>query len=307
MPAALLPTGEQFVLRSGSAEATVVEVGGGLRTYRSGDRDVVDGYADDEMAPNGRGQVLAPWPNRLADGSWTWAGEELRTPVTEPEHGTAIHGLVRYAAWRPIARAADAVELEHVLHPQPGYPFTLRLRVRYDLGAAGLRVSTTATNDGARPLPYGEGHHPYLATGAGLRVDDCTLTAPGAVRLRTDSRGLPTGREPVAGTPFDLRGGRRIGDLVLDSCFTDLARDADGLARVRFTRPDGSGAEVWLDGGYRYLQLFTGDVVPEPRRRHGLAVEPMTCPPDALRTGEAVRRLAPGESTTATWGIRPLD
>ncbi|MGY2129756.1 aldose 1-epimerase family protein [Blastococcus sp. SYSU DS0617] len=302
----LPPTGEQFVLRSGSAEATVVEVGGGLRTYRCGGRDVVDGYAVGEMAANARGHVLAPWPNRLADGCWSWEGEEHRTPVTEPERGTAIHGLVRFVAWRPLARARDAVELEHVLHPQPGYPFTLRLRVRYELGAGGLRVSTTATNAGDRPLPYGEGHHPYLAAGAGLRVDDCTLTAPGAVRLRTDDRGLPTGSEPVRGTPFDLRGGRRLGNLVVDSCFTGLARTPDGLARVRFTGPDGTGAEVWLDEGYPYLQLFTGDVVPEPRRRQGLAVEPMTCPPDALRTGEGVRRLGPGESTTSTWGIRPL-
>ncbi|NEK56801.1 aldose 1-epimerase family protein [Geodermatophilus sabuli] len=300
------PTGEQFVLRSGDAEVTVVEVGGGLRTYRCGDREVLDGYDAGEAATDGRGQVLAPWPNRLRDGAYSWDGGQHRTPVTEPERGTALHGLVRSVAWSATGRAADRVVLSCVLHPQPGYPFTLRLQVAYELSAAGLRVTTTATNDGDRPLPYGEGHHPYLAAGPGLRVDDCTLVAPGAVRLETDDRGIPTGAVPVADTAYDLRTGRPVGDLVLDSCSTDLDRDADGLAWVRLTAPDGRGAAVWMDAGYRYLQLFTGDVLPAPRRRRGLAVEPMTCPPNALQTGEGVVRLAPGESTTAAWGIRPL-
>ncbi len=301
------PTGEQHVLRSGDAEAVVVEVGGGLRTYRAGGRDVVDGYDAGEMAPDVRGAVLAPWPNRLRDGAWSWDGEPHRTPVTEPERGTAVHGLVRHVAWRLLARAEDAVVLEHLLHPQPGYPFCLRLRVGYELSGDGLRVTTTATDEGPTDLPYGEGHHPYLAAGPGLRVDDCTLTVPAATRLLTDERLLPVGAEPVEGTPFDLRTGRRIGDLVVDDCFTDLARDADGTAEVRLLRPDGSGAVVWMDASYDHLQVFTGDVVDLPdRRRRGLAVEPMTCPPDALRTGTGVRRLAPGESTTGSWGIRPF-
>ncbi|MGY1606793.1 MULTISPECIES: aldose 1-epimerase family protein [unclassified Geodermatophilus] len=303
----VLPTGEQHVLRSGDAEAVVVEVGGGLRTYTAGGRDVVDGYGAGEMALDVRGNVLAPWPNRLRDGVWHWDGQELRTPVTEPERGTAIHGLVRFAAWRLLARSDDSVVLEHLLHPQTGYPFALRLRVGYELSAEGLRVTTTATNEGETDLPYGEGHHPYLAAPAGLRVDDCTLVLPAATRLTTDDRLLPTGTEPVEGTPFDLRAGRRIGDLRVDDCFTDLARDADGNIEVRFTGPDGRGAALWADASYTHLQVFTGDAVEPPsRRRRGLAVEPMTCPPDALRSGVGVRRLAPGESTTGTWGIRPL-
>jgi aldose 1-epimerase len=298
------PTGEQFVLRAGDAEVTAVEVGGGLRTYRVGDRDVVDGYGVDEMAPYARGHVLAPWPNRLRDGRYTWDGEEHRTPVTEPERGTAIHGLVQFVSWRAVERTGDRVVLEHLLHPRPGYPFTLRLQAAYELSADGLRVTTTATNEGSAALPYGEGHHPYVLTGA--RLDDCTLVAPAATRLETDERAIPTGAVPVVGTPYDLRDGSRIGDLVVDACFTDLDRGADGLAEVRLLGPDGRGVAVWMDAAYGYLQLFTGDVVPEPRRRRGLAVEPMTCPPNAFRTGEAVLRLEPGESTTGTWGIRPL-
>ncbi|MGY1652583.1 aldose 1-epimerase family protein [Geodermatophilus sp. SYSU D01119] len=302
----VLPSGEQHVLRSGDAEAVVVEVGGGLRTYTAAGRSVLDGYSEREVAPDVRGHVLAPWPNRLRDGVYTWDGAEHVTPVTERALGTAIHGLVRFVAWRVLARSADSVVLEHLLHPQPGYPFALRLQVGYELSADGLRVTTTATNEGDADAPYGEGHHPYLAAPAGLRVDDCTLVLPAATRVLTDDRLLPVGTESVHETPFDLRAGRVLGGLRIDDCFTDLAREADGTAEVRFTGPDGHGAAVWMDASYTHVQVFTGDVVePASRRRYGLAVEPMTCAPDALRTG-GVRRLAPGESVTGTWGIRPL-
>ncbi|MFQ1002316.1 aldose 1-epimerase family protein [Modestobacter sp. SSW1-42] len=302
----LLPTGEQYTLRAAGAEAVITEVGGGLRSYRAGGRDLVDGFGEHEMAPNARGHVLAPWPNRLRDGRFVWDGEEHETPISESETGNAIHGLVRFVAWEVVDRTSDRVELEHLLHPQPGYPWSLRLRIAYELSAAGLRVQTTATNEGDRALPYGEGHHPYLAAGAGLHVDDCTLVAPGRTRLETDERAIPTGAVDVAGTRYDLRAGEKVGDLLIDHAFTDLERDGDGLAWVRLTAPDGRGVAVWMDSAYGYLQLFTGDVVPEPRRREGLAVEPMTCPPNALATGEAVLRLEPGESTTAAWGIAPL-
>ncbi|MGY2081008.1 aldose 1-epimerase family protein [Modestobacter sp. SYSU DS0657] len=302
----VLPTGQQYLLSCAGAEATVVEVGGGLRTYRSGGRDVVDGFAEHELAEYGRGHVLAPWPNRLRDGRYTWDGQEQQLPLTEPEVANAIHGLVRFVSWSVVERASDAITLEHLLHPQPGYPFALRLRVGYELSPGGLTVTTTATNEGDTALPYGEGHHPYLAAGPGLRVDDCTVVAPGATRLETDERGIPTGSAPVEGTEYDLRAGRLIGDLRIDHAFTDLERGPGGLAEVRLTGPDGRGAAVWMDGSYDHVQVFTGDVVPGPRRRGGLAVEPMTCPPNALQSGEGVRRLEPGEATTGRWGIRPI-
>jgi aldose 1-epimerase len=301
----VLPTGDQYVLRSAGAEAVVVEVGGGLRTYRVDGRNLLDGYGEREMADGARGQVLAPWPNRLRDGRYRWDGAEHETPLSEPETHNAIHGLVRFLPWQVIDRTSETVRLELLLHPQPGYPWLLRLQADYALTPDGLLVRTTATNEGDVALPYGEGHHPYLTAGAGLHVDDCTLVAPGATRLETDERALPTGVVPVEGTPYDLRHGRVLGELVIDHCFTDLARDDDGLARVRLTGPDGRGAEVWLDGSYSHLQLFTGDGLPE-RRREGLAVEPMTCPPNAFATGESVIRLEPGESTSGTWGIAPI-
>jgi aldose 1-epimerase len=301
--ARVAPTGEQVELVHGDQRAVVVEVGGGLRAYAAGQRELLDGYDVDAMSTSGRGQLLIPWPNRLQDGRYEFDGRRHQLALSEPEHGNAIHGLVRWTRWFVREREADRVLLEHVLHPQPGYPFSLALEVEYALAADGLSVRTTATNIGVDACPYGAGVHPYLTVGT-ASVDAAILTSPGATVIRSDDRGLPVGTDPVERTPFDFRRARAIAATTLDHAFTDLERGDDGLARVELRHPDGSGVVLWVDEGYRYLMLFTGDPLPDVGRR-SLAVEPMTCPPNAFRTGESLVRLEPGETHTARWGLTP--
>lgn len=300
------PSGEQFTLRHGEQDVTVVEVGGGVRAFQDGDRRVLEPYAEDAICDGARGQVLAPWPNRLADGQYSFDGVAHQVALTEPASHNAIHGLVRWQPWRAEALEENRVSLTCTLFPTPGYPFMLGMRVDYRLDDAGLTVVTTATNHGRGALPYGSGQHPYLSTGGGL-VDDCTVRLPAEMRIVTDpERQLPTGLAPVAGTPFDFREARRLGELRVDHAFTDLARDPSGVARVHLTGPDGRTVEFWAGSGYPLIQLYTADTLAPTRRRRSLACEPMTCPPNALATGDGVIRLQPGESTSATWGVRLL-
>jgi aldose 1-epimerase len=281
-----------------------VEVGGGLRSYSAAGRDLLDGYAADEPSSSGRGQVLIPWPNRLENGSYEFEGRRHQLPLTEPEQRNAIHGLIRWTAWTVREREPSRVLLEHVLHPQPGYPFALALSIEYALTPSGLRIRTTATNVGAEACPYGCGAHPYLTVGTAT-VDSVILRAPGRTVLLSDDRGLPVRSVPVEEADLNFRRARQIGSKTLDHAFTDLERDEDGLARVELRDPDtGSGLTLWVDEGYDYLMLFTGDPLPDVARR-SLAVEPMTCPPNALRSGESVIRLEPGASWTGAWGIEP--
>jgi aldose 1-epimerase len=298
------PSGEQVEISFEDQRAVVVEVGGGLRSYSAGGRDLLDGYGVDEQSASGRGQVLVPWPNRLQDGSYEFDGRSHQLPLTEPEHANAIHGLVRWTAWRIGEREDHRVVMEYVIHPQPGYPFTLGLAIEYALSKGGLSVRTTARNLGSDACPYGCGQHPYLTLGTPT-VDTVELQAPGQQVLISDERDLPTGSKSVEGTEYDFRAARAIGTTTLDNAFTDLARDDDGRARVRLRDPDGGAAvTLWVDESYRYLMLFTGDTRPDVNRR-SLAVEPMTCPPNAFRTGDSLIRLEPGGSTTSTWGITP--
>lgn len=304
----VLPSGFQVELRQGDQRLTVVEVGAGIRSYQVGDWQIFDGYAEQEMCTAARGQPLIPWPNRLRDGEYTFNGTRHQLALTEPERHNAIHGLVRWANWS-LADFDDAhAVLDVLLHHHPGYPFSLHLGIEYALEkeAAGFTVTTTATNVGEQPCPYGAGAHPYLTVAPGV-VDDNILSAPGRRRFVSDGQAIPVACEGVAGSPYDFTQPRRIGETQLDTSFTDLDRDADGLARVRLESPDGSrSATLWMDATYRYVMLFTGDSLPHPeRRRRSLGVEPMTCAPNAFQTGDGLIVLQPGQQVTSRWGVTP--
>lgn len=301
---AITPSGEQFEIRHGDQHATIVEVGGGIREYSAGKHAVLDPYPRGEMSDGAHGAPLIPWPNRLADGRYSFDGVEYQLALTEPERHNAIHGLLRWRNWQAIERSADWVTVATRLHPLPGWPFPLEVHITYALSEAGMAVTTRATNLGDRPCPFGAGQHPYLSAGK-ARVDDCTVELRGATRIVTDAeRQLPTGSEPVAGSQFDFSRARPIGELEVDHAFTDLERDAEGLAWVRLGRPDGVAVELWADRSYSVIQLYTGDTLAPERRRRALAAEPMTCPPNALQTGDGVIRLGPGESHVSRWGVR---
>lgn len=305
-PSQVAASGEQIELRHGDQRAVVVEVGGGLRAYSAGDRDLLDGYAEDRMCPSARGEMLIPWPNRLRDGEYEFGGERLQLALSEPAQHNAIHGLVRWANWIPAQRDQDRVTMEHVLHPQDGYPFGLALAIEYRLDAGGLTVQTTATNVGAADCPYGAGAHPYLTAGTET-IDDCTLKSPGAAWMRTDDQAIPTATEAVEATEYDFRSAKRLGSTRLDTGYSELERDPDGRARVILQASDGDArVTLWMDERYPYLMLFTGDSLPDrARRRRGLGVEPMTCAPNAYQTGAGLQTLQPGESFTSAWGIEP--
>lgn len=297
------PSGEQIEIRHADQRAWVVEVGGSLRAYQAGDHDMLDGYTADERCTGARGQSLMPWPNRLRDGRYRFADEEHQLPLTEPDKFNAIHGLTRWANWTADDRGADHVTMRHRLHPQPGYPFALELAITYALAEDGLSVRTSATNIGSVPCPYVAGAHPYLTVGTPT-VDSVVLRAPGRKWLPADGRGIPTGAETVIDTEYDFQAPRVIRATRLDTAYTDLARDEDGLARVQLVAPDTRTAILWLDEKYPYLMLFTGDSLPDPtRRRRGLGIEPMTCAPNALQTGHGLVTLQPGQTWTTRWGI----
>jgi aldose 1-epimerase len=298
------PSGEQLELRSGGQCLVVVSGGGGIRRYSLDGRDLLDGYARHEVCAGARGQLLSPWPNRVRDGRYEFGGDVRQLALTEPAAGNAIHGLSRWHSWTVEERDGQRVVLGLQLIPQMGYPHLLQLRAEYTLDDDGVGVTLTATNRGAAPAPYGIGAHPYLRASAGL-IDSCTLQIPAATRLVSDDRHIPVERSPVAGTEFDYREPRLIGSTRLDSAFCDLARDPDGIARVVFAAPDeGLALTLWMDRAHEYVMAFTGDTLAD-RPRQGLAIEPMSCPPNALASGDHLIVLHPGESHAASWGITP--
>lgn len=307
----LPPSGDQFEIAAGGYRAVVTESGAALRLLTYGGRALVDGFEENETSSGGRGQLLAPWPNRVRDGRYSFGGTEHQLALTEPKRNNASHGLARWAAWTVQEHTAHSVALSYRLMAQTGYPWTLDLSVVYDLSADGLTVTQTATNTTDTPAPYSSGAHPYLALGPGP-VDSLELTMPAATRLLTDpERLLPTGREAVDGTPYDFRVARPLRSVALNDSFTDLARDDRGVATTVLRDPaSGLGVVLWVDEHHPWLLLYTADDVARTGRR-SIAVEPMTAPPDAFRSGEDLVVLGPAggldDELSATWGIRAVD
>jgi aldose 1-epimerase len=299
-----LPSGDQFTISAGEYRATVVELGGGLRTLERAGLPLLDGYAAHEACEGGRGQLLIPWPNRIDEGRYRFADVEQQLALTEPERSCAIHGLLRWSSWRAAEHGDAEVRMTTRLYPQPGWPHVLDVAAHYALDADdGLVVTLTATNAGPTAAPYGNGAHPYLTLGA-ASIDAYEVQLPAAVRIVADERGIPVGREAVDGTVYDFQRLRELAGVQLDDAFTALERDADERAWVRLVGPSGERLSLWTGPDYAYLQVFTGDSLDRPeKRRTGLAVEPMTCPPDAFRSGECLLVLDPEQSVSTAWGI----
>ena len=286
------------VLAAGDARLAVDLRGGGLRRLVVDDWDVLDGYPAGAVPAGWRGAVLVPWPNRVRDGRWSWHDRELQLDVHSVDQPNAMHGLVAWQPWQVLERGQTSTTVGTTLEPHPGYPFRLAVAVDYELGPDRLAVTVRVRNVGTAEAPVGVGMHPSLHVGANEDggIGGAELTVPARTALETEG-GLPTGgRQRFHG---DVG---RIGHRALDTPLTDLERDADGWARLRVRGPLGE-LELAADESWPWLQVYTGDTMPEGQRRRSLAVEPMTCPPNALADGADLLVLEPGGEWSGTWTL----
>jgi aldose 1-epimerase len=300
MPQDVWPPTEphEIVLAAGEARLAVDLRGGGLRRLVVRDWDVLDGYPAGAVAPGWRGAVLVPWPNRVRDGRWTWRDHELQLDVHSPDQPHAMHGLVAWQPWVLLDQDDGRASVGTTLEPHPGYPFRLAAAVDYALTPDRLSVTVRVRNIGNTAAPVGVGMHPYLHVGANEDggIGGADLTVPARTALETEG-GLPTG----ARHRFHGDVGR-IGSRAFDTPLTDLERDDDGWARLRLRGPLGE-LELAADESWPWLQIYTGDGMPEGQRRRSLAVEPMTCPPDALADAADLLVLEPGTDWSGTWTL----
>ncbi len=291
------PTGAQFELRRGRQRLVVTEIGAGVRSWTVGGHELLATFEPGEYDATFAGRVLAPWPNRVRDGRYEFDGAEHRLELSEPERGNALHGLVLQSRWRGVRTSPRRVALSYALEPAPGYPFELALGVSYELASGGVVMTVQATNVGARRAPFGAGFHPYLTPGV-TAVDDIVLELPAGTRVPVDEQRLvPSGpATPVDGSELDFREPRRLGALRVDACFGELGRSPAGVARVRLGSKSGPGQlTIWMDERFRFVQVFTADAA--------VALEPMTCAPDAFNSGDGLVVLEPGASFTGRCGL----
>lgn len=306
-------SGEQFGLTRGPARAVIGQVAAVLREFSVDGTHYTETWPDEQLPPMGCGIVLAPWPNRTEDGQWTAPdGSAQQLDITEVSRNTAIHGLLRNTVYRVVEQTPESVTLHAEVVPQHGWPFNLDTFVRYELADAGLLVTHTVTNRGAEPAVFGVGAHPYLRVGD-TPVEQLTLLVTGATRAVTDKRFLPTGFEPVGNQGADLRDGALLGEVSCNDALTDFVAVAAPGGGERFEHrlsgPDGRTLTLWTDPDFRWAQVYTPPDFPGhgSDRRLAVAVEPMTCCANALRSGRDLLTVQPGESWSARWGLTPGD
>jgi aldose 1-epimerase len=302
-------SGSQHVITAGPYQAAIASVGATLRQLTFEGRDLIVPFADHQIRPNYRGAVLAPWPNRVIDGRYTVDGEVRQLPLTEPNRGHALHGLVAWTNFEVSTAGPDHVGLRTVVEARTGYPHRLALEVTYQADAVqGLRWSVSVTNLSAQAAPYGTGPHPYLVAGPG-RLDECWFELPASDYMTVEGERLLPGKlESVEGTAFDFRQSRRLGPVMIDHAFVGLdfsgassGSPRPGTVRASLRHPSGSGVAITWDKACPWVQVHTADLPVAQASRLGLAVEPMTCPPDAFNSGTDLIWLEPGGRHRAEW------
>lgn len=305
------PQDPEITLTHGGLRLVVAPYGASLRGLsrlgpEGAREDIITGYSGAEHKAGGEGDVLIPFPGRVAEGQYTFGGQTYQMDKNDKEVPAAIHGFLRHALWETAHQSADEVTFVIGLatDAHPGYPFALAVRVTYRLSREGLTCSFAMENVGEKAAPVAAGFHPYFTVNSAL-IDADTLHVPFGSTLEFQDL-LPTGRVlPVDLTPLDFRQPHAIGDLKFNHCYLGPQRDPDGLVRIRLSDPATSKSlAVWLDSAFDYVVLYSGDPLPESHRRRALAIEPMTCGSDALNHPQwGLVTLEPGQTLTGAWGV----
>lgn len=303
----LTANGQLINLAAHGYSAQIATIGATVVSLEYRQRPLARSFDPQSQRPVYSGATLAPWPNRVIDGRYSWQGTEHQLPLTEVTRGHALHGLVYLSDFSILQQSAERVELEVLIPKQEGYPFALLLRVNYQLEPSGLRSTINATNLGDLQAPYGFGSHCYLVA-PGQRVDDWTLSIPAQqVQQVSGERLLPQAVVAVAETNLDFSSPRIIGDTFIDHAYTDLQSAGGQGYRVELTDQHGVGSYISFDESCPWVQVHTADQQDPALNRTGLAVEPMSCPPAAFNDGTDVISLAPGASHHAAWVIGAIE
>ncbi len=285
--------------------AIIARIGAALVSWTANDVELVEPGHLDAVGPYCEGIVMAPWPNRLEDGKWSYQGKTLEFPINIQNQQNANHGLLIDFPYDLVEQTDSSVTLGALIHARMAYPFNVYTTVKYELSASGMTVTHTAENQSEEAAPYAVGGHPYFQI-AGIPTADLILRSDAATVLDVNERQIPIGTSATAGTRFDMREGVRIGDNFYDHGFTDLPRDEKGLAHTYLTAPDGRGFDIWQDAEFKHVVIFTPDFYWDESidaKRHAVAIEPQTSGANSFKTGEDLKWLNKGEKFAATWGV----
>lgn len=271
--------------------------------------NIIDGYSSIEDVNQNLGSTfkssnLFPYPNRIADAAYDFEGEMYRLPMNFPDENNAIHGLVFDKEFDVIQEENGALACQLILRyisdgTSEGYPFKFLLEISYRWTEEnGFECTTKISNLSDSSIPIGHGWHPYFKAGS-ESINSLSLQFPATEVLEVDDRNIPTGKS-FSYSGFNSL--KAVADSQLDHCFRlDSTKEK---AEILIVNDENKLAyKIWQTTGihkYNFLQVYT------PPSRTSIAIEPMTCAPNAFNNEDGLIILAPGERISVLWGVSKL-
>lgn len=294
--------GKLWTIAQGTQSAVIAQKGATLVSLVKDGLDIVNSFDPDQPSPAFNGAVLAPWPNRIEDGIYNFAGHTYQLPINEPDRNNALHGLIYDEFFELKLLEPERVVLTFEQKGREGYPWSIFYDVMYKLTPVGLKLVVKATNRSQAHAPFGIGWHPWLTPNGDL--DDSFLYMKAQDHIVTNDRLIPISEE-VARYPYNFNKKTSLINIDLDDAFSGHDWGVDERAKAFFTRTDAHQVEVWMDLSYKLFQLCSANHIPN-FHRSGLAIEPMSCRANAFNTKEDLIVLEPGEKRTFKCGIHVL-
>lgn len=264
------------------------DLGSNLYRFRVGEHELLHCEMEKLKARGHTGNfVLWPFPNRVRDARYSYAGRQYTLDSVKRVPSTLIHGLVYDRSWgyeQPSAdeRSASVTTFVEMRPDSPyydAYPFPSRLALTYTLTSSGVTVTYTVKNTGTETLPYGFALHPYfnLLTGAGQTL----VALPAGHVMEADQGLLPTGHlldvHSTMYAMFDLSQPTPVGHLKLDHVYTDLPTPRE--ARIDY---HGLNLRTHITAS----DDFTHAVIYTPAQSPYFCLENQTCSTDAINLHE---------------------
>lgn len=295
----------QLALPNGGAELEFIPLVGGILnrlvlSHKGKRLSVISGLEPDQVLANAgyRGVPLFPFPNRLEDGTYEFAGRSYQFPVNEKSTNTNLHGFMNQLALsaqiHKHQQNGGAIHSRYHYNGElPYYPFPATINIDYILkNPAEFQLEYTVNNVGSATMPLGIGWHPYFRLDDNL--SDVEMRLPTVQRVLVNDRMLPTG-ELVDFDDFAEYA--RIGATTFDDCFFAQGETEEHTVSL-WSEKASCGLEIWQEKALEYIQIYI------PPDRKSIAIEPMSCSVNAFRSGDGLIQLAPGASVKRTFGVR---
>ena len=259
-------------------------LGASIQELQFGGFDVIRGIqAQESDLPFFRryypSSFLFPFPGRVAGGTYEYQGKHYQLPTNEGGRDNAIHGFLAEAPFELVQKNMNQemalLDFQYQYDgSEQGFPFPTQINIIYEITNKGFQFTLKIINTGNSSFPFGLGWHPYFAS---ENLAAATLDFQAIEQLVVDENQIPTGAEP---NQFISP----IGNQQLDTSYL-LSN-----SMIRFSSHYYNMNLRTLFVEKEYLQLYT------PPSRNSIAIEPMTCEPNAFNSHKGLQELAPNAS-----------